>query len=244
MAFVVVAILAMTAFVASAQQDTPPPSSADVKEAMGPVISAIIWPFHMIAVLWWYITKNTSAAILLSATSAGVFAWRSMKHQASTTRLRETFATVNRDNWDDDVIEARRALTKIKSELSSTPGSISKYAHKSPVTAVATVLPDAELTEFIQKRTTLQTILNDYENIALGIKHGILDELFLYQWMRTTVITDWNTLSPLVSEYRRIDENAQLYVEFEGLAAEWAQNRSYQNNKRRLNKSQRWLRIR
>lgn len=234
-------IAATVANVAWAQPVEGPPTHAEVERFLGPMISMIIWPFHVLALAWWYITKNPSAAVLLSALSAGIFAWLSMRNQALTSRLRETFNTVNRDNWDEDVIKAREALTNVKRELAASPGLISQYAHNTIKNGTPT---EEQVKKFISVRTTLQTILNDYENVALGIKHGIMDELFLYQWMRTTVIDDWETLSPLVDEYRRVQNNPQLYVEFEGLAAEWKHNRSYNNNRRRLNRSRRWLRIR
>jgi hypothetical protein len=273
---VVMALLALGAVTvvtdALAQGVNTAPTEADVREAIGPVISLIVWPLFFVTRVVWFILEHTSAAILLSAVSAGIFAWRTMKTQSATVRLRETFATINRDNWDRDVIAARTTLMRIKSELVKNPGGISKFAHESnPIDAPDqradpnTVRPpaqeglndvpagprdrDAEKDKaakdeaFFEVRTTLQTILNDYENVALGIKHGILDERFLYQWMRAVVISDWVTLSPLVNEYRRIYNNRQIYVEFEGLSEAWSRNRSYRNNGR-LNRSRRWLSIR
>lgn len=232
----------------------------------------IIWPFYLIGLALHYLIKYSSLAILLSATSAGLFAWRSMRHQAYTTRLRETFTVLNRDNWDEDVIRARQVLTEIKEELRNTPGLIARYAHTSNATLGtfrkpstlkrARVRPGRKLRVnpslkkgfrmlvkhhidpvFIARRATLQTVMNDYENLALGVKHGIIDEPFLYQYMRSTILNDWYFLGPLVSEFRRVNSNQQLYVEFEGLASDWQRERSYRNNRFKLNKSRRWLRI-
>jgi hypothetical protein len=132
---VVMALLALGAVTvvtdALAQGVNTAPTEADVREAIGPVISLIVWPLFFVTRVVWFILEHTSAAILLSAVSAGIFAWRTMKTQSATVRLRETFATINRDNWDRDVIAARTTLMRIKSELVKNPGGISKFAHES-----------------------------------------------------------------------------------------------------------------
>ena len=78
---------------------------------------------------------------------------------------------------------------------------------------------------------TLNTILKDYENIALGVRHHILDETYLYRWMRSTVIHDWTALSPLVTAYRSVDKVPNAYIEFEGMATAWEDGRSYRTGR-------------
>lgn len=230
---------------AVAQTVDQPPTVDEVKTALGPAIEIVAWPFALLAKFFWVITRYSSIAILLSAVSAGTFALVAMRHQAATARLRETFVMLNRDNWDKDVIESRVVLRTIINELGKQRGSISKYAADSDLSREPANVPfnmmDARK-DFLRKKITLLTIMNDYENIALGIKHGILDESFLFQWMRSTLIRDWSILSPLVYEYRQMSENSQVYIEFEGLASQWSQELSYRTG-RKLTKSKRrvWI---
>lgn len=232
----------------------PAPTLTDVQTFLGPVINLITWPFYLVALFWWTVREHPVAAVLVSALSAAVFAVLAMRNQARMARLRETFTTLNNDNWDEDVIKARERLREIRNELGDNPGLIAKYAAEkeqaSPdlgastrIGGLAQAPPTAQSPTFIEKKITLLTIMNDYENIALGIKHGILDERYLFQWMRATLIYDWQTLGPLVQEYRRSAKNRQIYIEFEGLASAWERNVSYRNNRTKLNKSRRriWI---
>lgn len=226
-----------------AQQLDAAPTAADVKTSMGWFIDLMIWPFVFMARAWWYITTKAGVAILLSAVSAAVFTLLAMRHQAKTTRIRETFATINRDNWDVDVINARQILLAVQNQVEeqAKPSLIADYGSGSaPQGYTAPNVPtcfsrrrgSAGEIDFIEIKIILLTIMNDYENIALGIKNGILDEVFLYDWMKSTVTTDWNTLSPLVHEYRQRRNNPEIYVEFQGLASAWDRGRSFRTGNR------------
>lgn len=213
-----------------------PPNIGDVRDAMRPVTDLVVWPFAMLAKAGWYVVRNPSLAVLLSALSAAVFATIAIRRQAATTRLRETFATVNRDNWDDDLIKARRLLRKVKNDLAENPGMIARYVADRPEEdKLVADTPQKEnaksqqqyVNEFIETKITLQTIMNDYEGIALGVRLGILDEKFLFKYMKSTVLSDWRTLAPLVNAYRQTMKNQDIYVEFEGLANQWHSERSY-----------------
>ena len=89
----------------------------------------------------------------------------------------------------------------------------------------------------------LLNILNEYETLSMGIKHGILDESYISDVMRSVVIADWQTLEPLVREYRRGAGADHIYGAFEGLASAWKRNVSYRDNRSKLNKSRRriWI---
>lgn len=166
---------------------------------------------------WNYIMSNAPAAVLLAAIIAAFVAITSIRHQREMTRIRETFATINNDNWDKDVIAARKEFGKIKSELLQNGGSTAKYAEPNY--------------EFSSEAVTLQTILNDYENLALGVRHNIIDEVYLFRWMRSSLLHDWGSLSPLVVAYRQ-KVGATAYIEFEGSASAWSNNKSYRTNRK------------
>ena len=245
---------------AQAQTSTDVPSFEGVKKSLGPAIDTMVWPFYLASSVWHFIIMNTSVAIILSAISAALFALLAIWRQSKIARLQETFKTVNRDNWDRDVIQARRVLRKIDNEIKDAPGRIVAYAasageqdqadepsqvsNRNADASSHAASGDTNEDSFVFRKITLLTIMNDYESLALGVKHGILDEIFLFQWMRTTLVNDWKTLSPLVNEYRaRSGGNNQLYIEFEGLSNAWGDSRSYRTG-RRINKSKRRIRIR
>ena len=187
---------------------------------MPSTIDLMVWPFAFLAKLWWLVTRYSSVAILISAASAGVFATLTMRRNSQTARVKEIFTTINHDNWDEDVIEARQGLRRILNTLKLEGAAISKYAAEEyklaleidPLTDKKNVEPInppqimptgqalSPADKFIKDKITLLSIMNNYENLALGVKHGILDEYFLFQYMRATLLLDWNALSPLVYE--------------------------------------------
>jgi hypothetical protein len=63
-------------------------------------------------------------------------------------------------------------------------------------------------------------ILNHYEQIAIGIREGILDEPILRRCFQTGFVRDWESSAELVSRIRR-DHRSSLFTEFEELASRW-----------------------
>lgn len=53
--------------VSTAQPLEGPPTHSSVQEALGPAISVIAWPIYLLYLVFWYIMKYNSAAILISA---------------------------------------------------------------------------------------------------------------------------------------------------------------------------------
>ena len=215
--------------IGSTSGDADSVSLGSVQDWVAPAADLLAYPIFFAASVWQYLMTHPAAAVLLSSLLAAVGVFRSISHQRRITRLRETFATMNEDNWDKDVIEARTAFASIKKEMTqngSNIATLSDHSHDHTPNAI-----------------TLQTIMNDYENVALGIRHGILDETYLFRWMRSTLIRDWNTVSPLVTAYRQRFESPNIYIEFEGLSNAWMQNRSYATG-RSLKKAVRRLSVR
>jgi len=75
------------------------PAYGDVKTAISPVTDAVTGLIYFLVVVWQYFITNAGAAVILSAAMAAVFAILSMRHTAITTRIRETFAAINKQNW-------------------------------------------------------------------------------------------------------------------------------------------------
>lgn len=187
------------------------------KNLVSPVTDLLAYPLFWVASLWQYAMAHPPAAVFLSTVIASIVAIVSIRSQRATARLRETFSTIDRGNWDEDLIRSRQDFARIKRALSQSKQSIAKYAEDN----------DSDDKDAI----TLQTIMNDYENIALGVRLNIIDEMYLCRWMKGALLRDWNTLSPLVTTYRHKLNNPAVYIEFEGLAAAWSRGRSYRSNR-------------
>ena len=200
------------------QTEATPPTVlrfSEMRLLVRPATDLVVGFFYVPYMLWRFLVLNPSAAILASALLASIFAYLSVQSQRAITRLRETFATINDDNWDKDVIKARNIISSIKAELGENRTDIAKYCS-----------PGANSGD-LEKVIALSTIMNDYENLALGVRHNIMDEEYLHRWMRSALLEDWVTLSPLVTAYRYTRKNPNIYIEFEGLAAAWGIGTSY-----------------
>ncbi len=177
-------------------------------------------------------------------------AFRGLREQRAITRTRETFAAVRKDLWDEDVLDARREFSNIKLEVRNGKFNIArlgegvasqskeqddndKIVDPKVTQALAQSRPATNEEDLLSTRKRyVNNILNDLENTALGIRHNILDEEYLYRWMRTSLLEDWEVLSPLIIAYRQATKCHTLYIEFEGLAAAWANEQSYANKRR------------
>jgi Domain of unknown function (DUF4760) len=63
--------------------------------------------------------------------------------------------------------------------------------------------------------------------MGIGIRQRILDEEYLFRYMRMALIRDWESASPFVIALRNLSGIPHVYVEFEGLATQWQNNMSY-----------------
>jgi hypothetical protein len=205
------------------------------RSAISPVPDAIALLIYSVYWIFRLVLTHQPAATLLAAVAAGYIAIVNIRKQREIARLRETFTTLDKGNWDKDLIEARYAFHNLKLHLKKSGGSIAKYAtrgnNKKPL------LPDffGRRKQVIERDTkiagALYSIMNDYENIAIAVRMDILDEEYLYRWMRGNTISDWDSLSPLITALRHERASPFLYIEFEGLASAWQQGKSYRTDK-------------
>lgn len=193
-------------------------SFQDAQSYIRPLTNIFAYLLQVVVFLWQYVMDNAPAAVLLSAAIAYIVARASINNAREIARLRETFNTIDLSIKDKDMIDVRRKFKELKVKMDSDGNDIAKY-HK------ATTEDD------IKTASSLNTILQDYENRALGVRYNILDEAYLHRWTRTLVIQDWNYLMPLVTA-KRSDGGTNAYIEFEGLAAAWQQNISYRTGKK------------
>lgn len=221
------ALISLTFFAAFAKSalatSTNNPASApglsfdSVKSFVSPLSETIAWFLWIILSCWEYLMSHPPAAILLSGLIAFLITYRGIHSQREIARLRETFSAIDNEIRDGDVIKTRTDFRNIKNKISESKESIAKYR-------------DPAKEDDVKHAITLRTILNNYENLALGVRYNILDEEYLFRWTRTGLISDWNYLMPLVTAYRSAG-SPNAYIEFEGLATSWQNNKSYRSGK-------------
>ncbi|MGH6792179.1 MAG: DUF4760 domain-containing protein, partial [Methyloceanibacter sp.] len=141
-----------------------------------------------------------------------------VRHERQIARSRLVFESLTRKNWDGDYLDTRMKFTKL---CEPDDMGLAKYIEKQPDYAVAEMV-------------TVRAILNDHEIMAIGIRQGILDEEYLFRYMRGIAIRDWNRCVAFVTALRVRTQNPLLYVEFEGLATSWQNNRSYYGKEDRM----------
>jgi hypothetical protein len=204
-------------------------------ETVGPVADVIGTYFGyvllVLASIWQYLMDHAPAAALLGVGVALAIALRTLAHQRATARLRETFAMIHSSIWSDDYSQARRTVRGLEDELQRTGGTIADfYKRKSSAPAyphgLFSVSSRADA-DHAARVSTLRRVLSNYENMALGVKTGILDEGYLFRWTRGILLRDWDLLAPLVAQIRHDSGNQHVYIEFEGLAVAWENERSY-----------------
>lgn len=226
-------------FIAS-KTPTPPDSVKQIADAISTIIA---YPVYAVSAAWGYIIDHTAAATLLTATIAGYIAITSINANRSIARLRETFTAYSKDNWDADIIKAKYLFSSIKRECAKSPQNIAAYFDPLPDCDVSNISEEGEKAKKLEEHrlkhakhedavVTLRTIMNDYENKALGIREGILDEAYAYRYARGGVLADWQHLSPLVATYTAKHKSNQLYIEFEGLVNAWSQDTSFRTGKK------------
>jgi hypothetical protein len=219
----------------------PPPDN--VKPIADAISTVIAYPVYALLTFWNYLIDHTAAATLLTAGIAGYIALRSIHVNRSIARLRETFTAYSKDNWDADIIKSKFIFTNIKRDCVKNPQNIAVYFDPLPECDLSSITDPHEKEKKLEEHkkisdahdsaiVTLRTIMNDYENKALGIREGILDETYAYRYARGGVIGDWQHLSPLVATYRAKHKNNLLFIEFEGLVNAWSQNKSFSTSKK------------
>lgn len=189
----------------------------ELRNSLSPIFDVIAYPVYVVAHFFDFLLSNPPAATMFSTAAAAALALFSIRKQRESARLKETFNAITKSTWDKDIIDARVSAANLRNELSSSGQSIAKFA-----------IPAKKDTEIAGK---LYNILNDYENLSLAVRMGIIDEVYLYRWTRGTLISDWDYLSPLVIALRHERKSQFLYIEFEGIAAAWQQNRSYKTGR-------------
>lgn len=139
---------------------------------------------------------GVSAFVVLVAALIGVI-W-----QRRISRQTLTFNTLMDQLWDGDYITQRQLFIKIRD------GGADELIRSANIKEA-----DSD------KVSALRSILNNYELLALGVHQGVLDEKIYKQYLRQTMIDDFERSKPYITALRK--RAPKVYIENEKLYEKW-----------------------
>lgn len=148
---------------------------------------------------------NEVEAIFVTAALAAVVAGWGIITTRVIARRAATMDHIRRVASDRDMIEAREEFIK----LTEADGGLAKYATANPMDASKEI-------------KAIRTVLNDYEQLAIGIQFGVMDLALIKRYMKSGIIRDWSHAAPFIYKVRQEIGRPALYHEFEELAR-WLQ---------------------
>jgi len=146
-------------------------------------------------------------AILISATIALWGAQKALKTQRAIARKRATLDVLLKTETDP-VIDVASAMFRDIRDTNSFEKLLKPTSQRDN-----------------EDRLKIITFLNHYELIFCGIMEDSLDELFLFQYHRGTVIHHWHAIKDFVIASRNKNHNQRVYQRFELFAEAWEQNK-------------------
>lgn len=142
---------------------------------------------------------NQIEAILLTAFVTAILAVWAIITQRVVSRRVATLEYIARAESDKDLIEARNAFI----EITKDDGELLKYADSNLFTE--------------QKAHQIRIVLNEREQLAVGIQFGVLDRSYIKRYLRGALIRDFRLAAPFIYKIRGNLNNSAVYHEFEDL---------------------------
>jgi hypothetical protein len=150
-----------------------------------------------------------TATIVIGLIATG-FAWIAVATNRWSARMRATLDLLERLETSEHHLKRYRTFRKVRLETNG-------------IHRIIQISRDENETE----RDLCVDFLNMYEFISLGIRKGILDEVYFRQAYEPTIIRDWDAAKPLIIDMRHpADPKAgpgdpSYYEHFEWLAVRW-----------------------
>jgi Domain of unknown function (DUF4760) len=170
--------------------------------------------------LAYYGVTPESFAIIFSTLVAAIFAWLTIQHGQKIAKSRLTFETIQRTLWDKDYLESRKVFIRLRDENDG----LVKYAGSD--------------SEYSDQRAHIRGILNNYENVCIGMKMNIIDEQQMYFWERSTLTEDWEKSKAYITHIRQQLRKPKLFETFEEFAENWKNGSSASKKGKKLKESQ------
>ncbi|MBO1323582.1 DUF4760 domain-containing protein [Acetobacter sp. TBRC 12305] len=148
----------------------------------------------------------------IGAAAAALVAWwnvnRTFKANRVIAKKKATMDLILLEQTNDYILQKRTEFLKLKKE-----GDLVKWAD--PQRSGDT------------EASSIATVINKYEMIAIGIKNDSICADIYYDWLGSTLISDWEELCTFIGELRRMSKNYNLYINFEKLALEWRNKKKF-----------------
>ena len=145
-----------------------------------------------------YLLANPSIPFLFIAGVVGYLTYRNGRNNAAYRNTIDKFASYRNE-------EDRMLLKRATILMERSSSELAEYA-----------LPQHAQSEDVQ---ALNFVLNEWEEIALGVKYGIYSEPVLYEYYGSIGLSIWKQLRP----YMRVRQglHPRNWREFDGLAVRW-----------------------
>ena len=156
----------------------------------------------------------TNLAILFSAAVA-IAAIRSARRNTRQQRAIELLLSLQRDQgYLDNLHELRTWRKRV------TRGDLVRMAELLTARREA---KNSEDEDVLAKSRNVVRILNYFEDISIGIKHGIYDEEIIKEAFVSTFIETWEDAQPVVLKIREIEDKRSYFGICEEQAERWKQ---------------------
>jgi hypothetical protein len=152
------------------------------------------------------ISSLSPLAVLLSAVLAFIVGWKAIAAQRRMARNRATLDVLFRLEGDPEFLRAASAFKDIRDGrgLLSLTENDEKKSNR-----------DREEEFFVD------VYLNHLKLICVGISEDTIDELFVFQYMRGSIVHDWHSASQYVLKSRELYNNLRMYQKLELFAVSW-----------------------
>ncbi|WP_431023797.1 DUF4760 domain-containing protein [Halomonas sp. H5] len=151
-------------------------------------------------------------AIFLSAVFAFFASWRAINTQRRIARKRATLDVLFRLESDAAFLKAAEVFQDVRDGR----GFMSLVKDKK-----------GKSNRDKEEELYVDMYLNHLELLCVGMSEDTIDELFLFQYMRNTVVGDWRDVEDYVKDCReRSPKNHRLFQKLEKFATAWDRQRT------------------
>ncbi len=176
-----------------------------------------------------FLGHNTWVAIVFTGLVGLIGTMVAVSTQRSINRRRATVDMFSNKLWDEDYIKVSNIFYTAMKDQTKLMQDYDLFiqARNIQQSGKWADVHDAEKKKFDDATlniTSVRSILNDRELIAIGVREGTYDEVIYRRWWYSTALLEWRSASPLVARIRsdtQVGPSAYAYTEMENLAKRW-----------------------
>lgn len=157
----------------------------------------------------------TPLAILFSAITAVVAIWYARKNARQQKTVEFLFSLQQMPDFWDSLATLRALHAKVTPEELQQIGMLIGEPRG---------IENEKCEERLSNVKTFRYILNVFENISIGISHGIYDEKIVKEMFVSSFISTWTYAKPVAMKVREVRKKESYYEAYEKIAEKWANN--------------------